>query len=271
MVPSLEDSMTKLEIINKALQKLGQQPTTNLNDTSNKVKVILAIYDSVRDVLQAQYRWTFCSSRAIIGKDTVNTPAFEWDFSFPLPADFLRLISIDGLTSKYEIEGKNILSNVGTTSVATISIGESVGITAATIDTKTFEDTFDTTGSYLFTFDGTDWKYGTDIITLADYGIAITGTPEADDTVTVSYNDTALKIKYLAIVTDDTKFPIAFANTLVIQLALDCCQSLTQSAGLYKQLVFDFKESISLAKKIDAIQRPPIQQTRSEWEGDGLL
>ena len=72
-------------------------------------------------------------------------------------------------------------------SSASASIGESVGITGATVDKATFETLITTTGNYAFAFDGSDWKLGEDAITLADYGIVATGTPQSGYTITIDY------------------------------------------------------------------------------------
>lgn len=72
-------------------------------------------------------------------------------------------------------------------STATSDIGTSTGITASSVVVATFETLLTATGDYVFTFDGSDWKYDGSAVTLADYGISVTGTPSENDTVTVSY------------------------------------------------------------------------------------
>ena len=98
-------------------------------------------------------------------------------------------------TKKYSIQCKSPNSffideftvNPTDSSTATAGIGESTGITEATVNKATFETQITTTGDYVFTFDGSDWKLGETVITLADYGIDITGTPAENDTITISY------------------------------------------------------------------------------------
>ena len=78
-------------------------------------------------------------------------------------------------------------TEIGTPSTATASIGESTGITAATVDRLVFEQIISTTGEYTFTYSGTDWMYNSQIVTITNYGITVTGTPVANDTVIVTY------------------------------------------------------------------------------------
>lgn len=72
-------------------------------------------------------------------------------------------------------------------STASADIGVSTGITASSVVVATFETLLTATGDYVFTFDGSDWKYDGSAVTLSDYGISVTGTPNENDTVTVSY------------------------------------------------------------------------------------
>lgn len=77
----------------------------------------------------------------------------------------------------------------------TISIGNSTGITGATIDEDIFLQAVGEAheGVYEATFDGAVWhkEDGTNII-LADYGIAITGTPTEGDHLVITETDQVL-------------------------------------------------------------------------------
>lgn len=112
--------MDKLGIINKAFLKLGQAPIDSLDNKDNKTVCALALYDSVRDVEQTSFRWTFCTKRFILeplaltspdGLETVIVkPAFGYKYQYLLPKGFLRLISIVGARQMgYSIEGNCLL------------------------------------------------------------------------------------------------------------------------------------------------------------------
>ena len=76
----------------------------------------------------------------------------------------------------------------------------------------------------------------------------------------------SIKIKYLKKVEEDEKFSPAFCDALATQIARESCVSVTQNDKLANKLASEFFEKISTAKKVDAIQRPPIRQNPSEWE-----
>lgn len=106
--------MTDIEIINKALLKLGQEPIVALTDTNERAILASAIFASVRDMLITSYRWAFATKRTVIEAEE-NEPAFGWKKKYALPEDFLRLSEICNAdfreTDNYEIEGGYILCN----------------------------------------------------------------------------------------------------------------------------------------------------------------
>lgn len=72
------------------------------------------------------------------------------------------------------------------------------GITDVEVTAATWETKVSAVGSYVFSFDGTNWSLDSTAVELADYGIVLTGTPASGDTVTVGYAyGTTFKVPYL--------------------------------------------------------------------------
>lgn len=106
------------------------------------------------------------------------------------------------------------LSNV------TASIGESTGITAVTIDKDNFVSGCGEVhaGEYLFTYDGKSWrKEDGNIVDIADYGIAVTGTPEAGDHVIVTETSTQLAFDVIGI-DHDTPADPKYTHSMTLQM-----------------------------------------------------
>jgi len=61
------------------------------------------------------------------------------------------------------------------------------GVTEATVNKAQWETIYITTGTYVFSYTGTDWMHNEGIVDPANFGITIEGTPVAGDTVTVTY------------------------------------------------------------------------------------
>ena len=68
-----------------------------------------------------------------------------------------------------------------------VSIGDSTGITKATVTAATFKSKYDRSGEYMYTFDGTNWRENGEIINLADIGVAVTGTATSGDMIDINY------------------------------------------------------------------------------------
>ena len=73
---------------------------------------------------------------------------------------------------------------VAASATATVS---GTGISAASVTTSTFATKVSGSGTYLFSYDGSNWKLNSNTVTLNDYGISVTGTAVSGDTISVAY------------------------------------------------------------------------------------
>jgi len=87
-------AVTEVSICNLALQKLGADPISSLLQVHPNASVMNAVYETLRDLELRQHRWNFAKSRATLAPDA-TAPSTESGFSyaFPLPTDYLRLLS----------------------------------------------------------------------------------------------------------------------------------------------------------------------------------
>lgn len=108
-------STTKIGIINRALQILGQPAITSLNENSRGAKAMNRAYDSVFVSELEAHTWNFAIKRAELAADA-TPPIFGKSNYFPLPADFLYLApdetTLDNpLNHDFNIEGHSIVSD----------------------------------------------------------------------------------------------------------------------------------------------------------------
>ena len=61
------------------------------------------------------------------------------------------------------------------------------GITGVTVVASSFGGKVPGSGTYVFKYDGTNWKLNGSVVTITQYGITVTGTPETNDVITVAY------------------------------------------------------------------------------------
>jgi hypothetical protein len=99
-------------ICNRALQRLGAVRITDLSDDSRAARECSVAYEPVRDALLRKHAWNFAIGRAQLSAST-DTPAFDYDYQYPLPTDFLRLLPPKD-QNDWQIEGRNILTNDAT-------------------------------------------------------------------------------------------------------------------------------------------------------------
>lgn len=108
-------STTKIGIVNRALQLLGSQSISSLQENSRGAKAVLRAYDSIFLAELRAHTWSFSIKRANLVADA-TAPIFGKARSFPLPGDWLYLAPnettyIDPDRRDWQIEGTAIISD----------------------------------------------------------------------------------------------------------------------------------------------------------------
>lgn len=80
---------SEVGIINVALRKIGAEPIISLTDDSDNAAVADDLFDDMRDNLLRGHHWNFATKRKKLAQSSFE-PEFEYDFKYPLPADFIR-------------------------------------------------------------------------------------------------------------------------------------------------------------------------------------
>lgn len=84
---------SKIEIINRALVKCGQNRISSLDENSKSATSVRAVYDQVRDTLMQAYIWNFTKTRVQLAADPA-APLFGFQYRYRLPANTLRIVGI---------------------------------------------------------------------------------------------------------------------------------------------------------------------------------
>lgn len=74
-----------------------------------------------------------------------------------------------------------------------------------------------------------------------------------------------LKVVYIAQVTDTELYDPLFVEALAARLAVEMCEKLTQSAQKRKMAQQEYMNKVAAAKRVNAIERPPIVGDESPW------
>lgn len=83
-----------VDICNIALQNLGANTISDLNEGSVEARECALRYDSVRRAVLAAHPWNFASKRVELAR-LEETPSFGFDTQFALPGDFVRMIATE--------------------------------------------------------------------------------------------------------------------------------------------------------------------------------
>ena len=103
---------SEVDICNRALQKIGADRIVSLVENSENARACNVMYQILVDAELRSHPWNFAVKRAQLAAST-DTPAFGYDYQYPLPSDFIRLLPPDLNSSDVDwvIEGKSILSD----------------------------------------------------------------------------------------------------------------------------------------------------------------
>lgn len=177
-----------VEISNKALNKLGHGPITSLADGTKAANLCSRNWEQIRDQVLRDHPWNFAVKRAALAADS-TPPAWGFGQQFPLPADCLRLLEIDGYEkTEWQLEGRSILAN-----------------------------------------------------------------------------DTVLRIRYVARITDPNVYDVMFVDAVATRLAMELCEPLTQSNQKIQALAELYDDSLTRAKRVDAQENPPARFEEDDW------
>ena len=102
---------SKVDICNRALQKLGAKRIVSLDDAGvpNAARC-KAAFDMVRDQELRKRAWCFAIKRAQLPADA-DAPVWGFDNSFTLPADYIRILQTPDDVTDWQVENGKILTN----------------------------------------------------------------------------------------------------------------------------------------------------------------
>lgn len=104
-----------IQICNNALGAIGELPITSLTDNTKAARACNQRWTSVRDAVLRAHEWACCSTDASLSASATAPLSPEWDYAYPLPSDFLRIIRVSTTSAVvvdlWEIVGRQLLSN----------------------------------------------------------------------------------------------------------------------------------------------------------------
>jgi len=83
-----------VDIANFALGEVAENTITTLEDNTEHARASKRyLYQTIREVLHSG-KWKCARQSAVLSQES-PAPTFGWDYSYPLPADFIRIVSFN--------------------------------------------------------------------------------------------------------------------------------------------------------------------------------
>lgn len=107
-MPSISD----VAICNMALAMLKVGAITSIGSENEQSRICELFYDRAKDYVLASHPWNFAVARAEL-TELVSVPLYEYDILYQLPADCLRILSLEDEEDDYtwEREGDKLLTD----------------------------------------------------------------------------------------------------------------------------------------------------------------
>lgn len=100
-----------IDICNKALDKIGQDPIVSLADGNKAANLCNRNWPLIRDQVLRDHPWNFAVKRATLAPLS-TAPVWGFTAAFQLPSDNLRLLEVRDLsTDEFQLEGQTIQAN----------------------------------------------------------------------------------------------------------------------------------------------------------------
>ncbi len=102
-------------IANLAASKVGSDDQIREPDDDTHVaRSIKAVWDIERQAALRDHKWNFALKRTGLAAEALDVVPYPWGYSYPLPADCLRLIEVLNGEARehYQLEGRSILADV---------------------------------------------------------------------------------------------------------------------------------------------------------------
>lgn len=114
---------TRTDLANRALAHLGEEPITDIDDTtSTPARTCREFAGDVIDEVLRTHRWN-CATARVALSELADAPAHGYERAYQLPADFLRLLEVNGEAWEasdefHEIEaGEQLLTDASTAEI----------------------------------------------------------------------------------------------------------------------------------------------------------
>lgn len=102
---------TSTQIINIALRSIGVKRITSLSDDVEAARVMTDLYTYIRDEMMSIHPWNFAIEYSDTLAENSDTPDFDYDYSYALPSDCLRVIELEYAEDEFKVVGGSLFTD----------------------------------------------------------------------------------------------------------------------------------------------------------------
>ena len=104
---------SSVSVCSNALLMLGAQSINDFSEGTERARLAANLYPGVRDALLREHPWSCAVKRVLLAAD-VGSPSFGYQYSFTLPADYIRVLSVGDPYEDvdYLVEQRCLLANM---------------------------------------------------------------------------------------------------------------------------------------------------------------
>lgn len=103
-------SVSTVDIVNTALDYIGQQPITSLDEASPVAEKARRMWPQALDTVLRAHFWKCAGARLELSEHK-EKPAFGFARAYQLPSDFVRLVRTEPENARCTVEGRLLLTD----------------------------------------------------------------------------------------------------------------------------------------------------------------
>ncbi len=101
--------LTRVKIISQALTVMGKKPIMNLTNQSDIVTAADNAFDYLLQATVSEYFWRFATVIAVLPLNAAPPIGGYWQYSYQLPADYLKMVHLWPMQWDFEIYQNSLL------------------------------------------------------------------------------------------------------------------------------------------------------------------
>lgn len=102
--------MNRLDIVNQALNRLGQNAVANIDDDNTALLLDQTLISCLNELAMFA-DWYFLTEYDVLSKTTIENPTYDWTTAYQMPPNFKKVVRFPDTLRRFQIMGSLLLTN----------------------------------------------------------------------------------------------------------------------------------------------------------------